>query len=165
MSATNIPFVIDLEETTRIELISLSAFRRSVQAFPGFTGIDLTKKAILILQKYITSLSNFGSVSDERQAFFSSNQFLETFTTQLNKLKSVEAPLTFEQFQSESKDESKSAISIFLDTIFLKSYDKQSHSWRTALAKYLKSSGTLCTTLQPIDVVDVDNTDNPNDDV
>ena len=163
MAATNIPFVIDLERTTGIELGSLQKFQESVQAFPGFTGMDPTKKAILILQKYITSLSNFGSVSDERQAFFSSNQFLDTFTTQLNKLKPVEAPLTFEQFQSESKDESKSAISLFLDTIFLKSYDKQSHSWRTALAKYLKSSGTLCTTLQPIDVVNVNNTDDPSD--
>jgi len=162
MPATNIPFVIDLEQTTGIELGSLERFKQSVQAFPGFTGTNPTKKAILILQKYITSLSNFGSVSDERQAFFSSNQFLETFTTQLNKLNSSIAPLTFEQFQSESKDESKSAISIFLDTIFLKSYDKQSHSWRTALAKYLKSSGTLCTTLQPIREVRVVNTDSLN---
>jgi hypothetical protein len=163
MAATNIPFVIDLENNQHVVLSSLTEFKASLSRVKNIGGTDLVKKAIIILQRYITSLKNFKSVSDERQAFFSSNQFLDTFITQLDNLKAVEAPLTFEQFQSESKDESKSAISLFLDTIFLKSYEKQSHSWRTALAKYLKSSGTLCTTLQPTDIVGVANTDIPID--
>jgi hypothetical protein len=163
MTATNIPFVIDLDNNQHVVLSSLTEFTRSLSRVKNIGGTDPVKKAIIILQRYITSLKNFKSVSDERQAFFSSNQFLDTFITQLDNLKAGQAPITFEQFQSESKDESKSAISLFLDTIFLKSYEKQSHSWRTALAKYLKSSGTLCTTLQPTDNVDVADTDRPSD--
>ena len=163
--ANRASFRIDLEQTTGIVLDSLSAFQQSVQAFQGITEPDLTKKAILILQRYITSIKNFNNLSDVRREFFSSKQFVNTFTEQLLKLVSVNAPQTYSQFQQELKDESKSSTTQFLDTIFLKSYGpKGAGSWRGGLEKTLDSRGTLCTNVQPIVEVPVDNADNPRDD-
>jgi hypothetical protein len=162
--ANRTSFGIDLEQTQGIVLGSLMAFQQSVQAFQGITEPDLTKKAILILQRYITSIKNFNSLSDARKEFFSSKQFVNTFTEQLVNLVSVEAPETYFQFQQQLKDESKSSITQFLDTIFLKSYGpKGGNSWRGGLDKTLYSRGTLCTNVQPIGQVPVANPDNPSD--
>lgn len=162
--ANRTSFGIDLEQTQGIVLGSLMAFQRSVQAFQGITEPDLTKKAILILQRYITSIKNFNSLSDARKEFFSSKQFVNTFTEQLVNLVSVEAPETYFQFQQQLKDESKSSITQFLDTIFLKSYGpKGGNSWRGGLDKTLYSRGTLCTNVQPIGQVPVANPDSPRD--
>ena len=162
--ANRASFRIDLEQTTGIVLRSLSAFQQSVQAFQGITETNLTKKAILILQRYITSIKNFNNLSDVRREFFSSKQFVNTFTEQLLKLVSVNAPETYSQFQQELKDESKSSTTQFLDTIFLKSYGpKGGGSWRGGLEKTLDSRGTLCTNVQPIVQVDVADADNPSD--
>jgi hypothetical protein len=162
--ANRASFRIDLEQTQGIVLGSLSAFQQSVQAFQGITEPDPTKKAILILQRYITSIKNFNNLSDARREFFSSKQFVNTFTEQLLKLVSVKAPETYSQFQQELKDESKSSTTQFLDTIFLKSYGpKGGGSWRGGLEKTLDSRGTLCTNVQPIVQVRVADANNPSD--
>ena len=163
--ANRTSFGIDLEQTQGIVLGSLMAFQQSVQDFPGITENDPTKKAILILQKYITSIKNFNSLCDARQEFFRSKQFVNTFTEQLVNLVSVEAPPTYIQFKQELNDESKSSTTQFLDAIFLKSYGpKGAGSWRKGYEKILYSKGTLCTNVQPIVEVPVRDADNPSDD-
>ena len=141
-------FRIDLKENYDFDLSSFKSFEEFIRALPSQLT-DPTKKAILFLQKYLSGQKSLKgkNFSIPRKDFFTSDQFIETFTNELGLLKVLEAPETYPILKQQQTKESKSGITLFLDAIFRK---EGGESWRTNIfQKNLLGDGTLCKYVQP----------------
>jgi len=145
-------FKLDLQQNYDFDLSSFQKFEESILALPSQLT-NPTQKAITFLQKYLSGHKSLKGTSVPRREFFMSDQFINTFTKELEVLQIKQAPETYQILKSEQLTESKSGITLFLDAIFRK---EGGESWRKNIfQKNLVESGTLCKYVQPIVRADI----------
>jgi hypothetical protein len=149
LSPGNTPCGIEMYNTLDVELTSLAAFKASILRFQGINEPDVIKKGIIILHKFLMTITGNGvNLSIERKAFFKTNQFIETVEKEIMNLAVIEAPDSLAEFKSGHGESFKSSISIFMDAVFHK---EGGSSWRKEVFnKNLIESGTLCKNVQPV---------------
>jgi hypothetical protein len=145
-------FGIDLKENYDFDLSSFQNFKDYINRLPpaASQGYTPTRKAITFLQKYLSERKSLNgkNVSVARKEFFSSKQFIDTFTNELELLQVLQAPETYQILKQQQTKESKSGITLFLNAILKKS---GKGSWRdNYIKKNLVGDGTLCKYVQPI---------------
>jgi hypothetical protein len=147
-------FRMDLQQNYNFDLSSFKSFEESIQRLPSQLS-NPTKKAITFLQKYLSGQKSLKgkNFSIPRKDFFTSDQFIDTFTNELSLLKVLEAPETYAILKQQQTKESKSGITLFLDAVFRK---EGGESWRTNIfQKNLLGDGTLCKYVQPVTPADI----------
>jgi len=148
-------FKLDLQQNYDFDLSSFQNFEESIKQQPPAPSLQYnnTQKAITFLQKYLSGQKSLKGTSVPRREFFMSDQFINTFTKELELLQIKQAPETYQILKSEQLTESKSGITLFLDAIFRK---EGGESWRKNIfQKNLVESGTLCKYVQPIVRADI----------